>query len=193
MARFLELGYDYIVDADATDGPLDTGKYKVFVEMERNRHVPERIEEILEGIRKLTGIENFRFRYYKSFRTNLADVETLKSMIPLDKESYTVAIQENRLNNFSNFFNRSYVENIEALENDLTFKKIFSESLRMRIKDFGPVDQVYDRLGGRMDVSARAISESLYFTKYLGNYNITKIDNNFVFENEGYAVVLEKQ
>jgi hypothetical protein len=193
LARFLELGYDYIVDADATDGPLDTGKYKVFVEMERNRHVPERIEEILEGIRKLTGIENFRFRYYKSFRTNLADVETLKSMIPLDKESYTVAIQENRLNNFSNFFNRSYVENIEALENDLTFKKIFSESLRMRIKDFGPVDQVYDRLGGRMDVSARAISESLYFTKYLGNYNITKIDNNFVFENEGYAVVLEKQ
>jgi len=193
LARFLELGYDYIVDADATDGPLDTGKYKVFVEMERNRHVPERIEEILQGISKLTGIENFRFRYYKSFRTNLADVETLKSMIPLDKESYTVAIQENRLNNFSNFFNRSYVENIEALENDLTFKKMFSESLRMRIKDFGPVDQVYDRLGGRMDVSARAISESLYFTKYLGNYNITKIDNNFVFENEGYAVVLEKQ
>jgi hypothetical protein len=44
-----------------------------------------------------------------------------------------------------------------------------------------------------MDVSNRAISESLYFTKYLGNYNITKIDNNFVFENEGYAVVLEKQ
>ena len=32
LARFLELGYDYIVDADATDGPLDTGKYKVFVE-----------------------------------------------------------------------------------------------------------------------------------------------------------------
>jgi len=193
LARFLELGYDYIVDADATDGPLDTGKYKVFVEMERDRHVPERIEEILESLKKLTGIENFRFRYYKSFRTNLADKETLKSIIPLDKDSYKISVQENRLNNFTNFFNRSYVENIEALENDLTFKKMFSESLRMRIKDFGPVDQVYNRLGGRMDVSSRAISESLYFTKYLGNYNITKIDNNFVFENEGYAVVLEKQ
>ena len=101
LARFLELGYDYIVDADATDGPLDTGKYKVFVELERNRHVPERIEEILEGIKKLTEIQNFRFRYYKSFRTNLADLETLKSMIPLDKESYAVSIQENRINNFT--------------------------------------------------------------------------------------------
>jgi uncharacterized protein (UPF0335 family) len=193
LARFLELGYDYIVDADATDGPLDTGKYKVFVELERNRHVPERIEEILEGIKKLTEIQNFRFRYYKSFRTNLADLETLKSMIPLDKESYAVSIQENRINNFTNFFNRSYIENIESLENDLTFKKMFSESLRMRIKDFGPIDQVYQNLGGRMDVSSSAISESLYLTKYLGNYNITKVGDNFVFENEGYAVVLEKQ
>jgi hypothetical protein len=117
----------------------------------------------------------------------------LKDIIPLDKESYTVSIQENRLNNFSNFFNRSYVENIEALENDLTFKKMFSESLRMRIKDFGPINQVYANLGGKMDVSSRAISESIYFTKYLGNYNITKMGDNFVFENEGYAVVLEKQ
>jgi hypothetical protein len=193
LARFLELGYDYIVDADATDGPLDTGKYKVFVELERNRHIPERIEEILEGIKKLTEIQNFRFRYYKSFRTNPADLETLKTMIPLDKESYAVSIQENRINNFTNFFNRSYIENIESLENDLTFKKMFSENLRMRIKDFGPIDQVYQNLGGRMDVSSSAISESLYLTKYLGNYNITKVGDNFVFENEGYAVVLEKQ
>jgi hypothetical protein len=44
-----------------------------------------------------------------------------------------------------------------------------------------------------MDVSSSAISESLYLTKYLGNYNITKVGDNFVFENEGYAVVLEKQ
>jgi hypothetical protein len=181
------------VDADATDGPLDTGKYKVFVEMERDRHVPERIEEILESLKKLTGIENFRFRYYKSFRTNLADKETLKSIIPLDKDSYKISVQENRLNNFTNFFNRSYVENIEALENDLTFKKMFSESLRMRIKDFGPIDQVYANLGGRMNISSRAISESIYLTKYLGNYNITKVGDHFVFENEGYAVVLEKQ
>jgi hypothetical protein len=26
----------------------------------------------------------------------------------------------------------------------------------------------------------------------LGNYNITKINNTFIFENEGHAVALEK-
>jgi hypothetical protein len=37
-----------------------------------------------------------------------------------------------------------------------------------------------------------AMSEILYYTKYVGNYNITKIGSSFVFENDGYAVVLEK-
>jgi hypothetical protein len=36
------------------------------------------------------------------------------------------------------------------------------------------------------------IAEILYLTKVLGNYNITKIGNTFIFENEGNAVALEK-
>ena len=66
LARFLELGYDWVVDADATDGPIDTGKYKVFVELERDKHIPERLIELLDAVKKLTNIENFRFRYYIS-------------------------------------------------------------------------------------------------------------------------------
>jgi len=37
-----------------------------------------------------------------------------------------------------------------------------------------------------------SMSEIMYFTKYVGNYNITKIGNTFVFENGKYAVALEK-
>jgi len=192
LARFLELGYDWVVDADATDGPIDTGKYKVFVEIERDRHAPERIMIMLDAVKKLTNIENFRFRYYKSFKTHLVDEENLKSLVPLDKEAYAISIKENRLNNFSNFFNRSYLENIEMLDHDITFKKMFAENLRMKIKDFGPTKQVYENLGGRIDIGQKAISESLFLTKYLGNYNITKIGDDFVFENEDHALVLER-
>ena len=192
LARFLELGYDWIVDADATDGPIDTGKYKVFVEIERDRHTPERIMNMLDAVKKLTNIDNFRFRYYKSFKTNPVDEQNLRTIIPLDKESYAISIKENRLNNFSNFFNRSYLENIEMLDHDITFKKMFAESIRMTIKDFGPVKEVYKRLGGRIDIGQSAISKGLFLTKYLGNYNITKVGNNFVFENEDHALVLER-
>jgi len=192
LARFLELGYDWVVDADATDGPIDTGKYKVFVEIERNKHAPERILDMLEAVRKLTNIENFRFRYYKSFKTHIVNNETLRNIVPLDKESYAISIKENRLNNFSNFFNRSYLENIEMLDHDITFKKMFAESIQMRIRDFGPTKQVYERLGGKIDIGQQAVSESLFLTKYLGNYNITKVGDDFVLENEGHALVLER-
>ena len=192
LARFLELGYDWVVDADATDGPIDTGKYKVFVEIERDRHAPERILDMLDAIKKLTNIENFRFRYYKSFKTNIVDDNSLRSSIPLDKESYQISIKENRLNNFSNFFSRSYLDNIEMLEDDITFKKVFAEALKMKIKDFGPIKHIYSKLGGHIDIGHEAISEGLFLTKYIGNYNITKINNNFVFENEDYALVMER-
>lgn len=192
LARFLELGFDWVVDADATDGPIDTGKYKVFVEIERNRHSPERILTMLDAVRKLTNIENFRFRYYKSFKTAPADEENIRSLVPLDKDSYKISVQENRLNNFSNFFSRSYLENIELLDHDITFRKMYAENLQMKIKDFGPKKIVYENLGGRIDIGSQATSESLFLTKYLGNYNITKVGDNFVFENEDQALVLER-
>jgi len=192
LARFLELGFDWVIDADATDGPLDTGKYKVFVEIERNKHIPERIIQLLNAVRKLTNIENFRFRYYKSFKTQLADETTIKNTVPLDKNAYAISIKENKLNNFSNFFSRSYLENIELLDDDITFKKMFAENLRMKVKDFGLKKVIYENLGGYIDIGESAISESIFLTKYLGNYNITKVGNSFVFENENQALVLER-
>jgi len=192
LARFLELGFDWVVDADATDGPLDTGKYKVFVEIERNKHVPERIMRLLNAVRKLTNIENFRFRYYKSFKTQLADETTIKNTVPLDKDAYLISIKENKLNNFSNFFSRSYLENIELLDDDITFKKMFAENLHMKVKDFGLKKVIYENLGGHIDIGGSAISESIFLTKYLGNYNITKVGDSFVFENENQALVLER-
>jgi hypothetical protein len=192
LARFLELGFDWIVDADATDGPIDTGKYKVFVEMERNKHVPNRILTLLDAVKKLTNIENFRFRYYKSFKTLTADETNIRNTVPLDKEAYAISIQENRLNNWSNFFSRSYLDNIEMLDDGIKFSKMYAESLQMKIKDFGSKQTVYENLSGRIDIGNQAMSESLFLTKYLGNYNITKVGNTFVFENEGHALVLER-
>ena len=63
----------------------------------------------------------------------------------------------------------------------------------MKIKDFGSKKDIYENLHGHIDIGQQAISESLFLTKYLGNYNITKIGNNFVFENEDLALVLERK
>ena len=192
LARFLEMGYEFVLDADATNGPTDNGKHKVFVEMKRSRHAPKQIMELLDGVSRLANIENFKFRYYKSFKSLPATIEALEEAIPVNGKEYESRIANNQMNNFSNFFNRGFIENVDVLGDDLRFQKIFAESIKMKIKDFGFKKEIYERVPGRLKIEARDISECIFLTKYLGDYNITKIDNSFIFENSGYAVVLER-
>lgn len=192
LVNFIERGYDFVLDADVGPHESKDGRYKVFVEIERNRHVPENILEMLHGIEKLTGIDNFKFRYYKSFRSIPANEQTLQEMIPVSKEDYEITIKEQSLNNFSNFFNQSYLENIDVKDDDIIFQKIYSDPLRMRIINAGPKQQIYENIEGRLMIESRDIAECIYLTKYLGNYNITKIGKAFILENEGFAVALEK-
>ena len=63
LVKFIENGYDFVLDADVTPGELEGGNYKVFVEIERNKRIAEQIQEILYGLKDLTEIENFKFRY----------------------------------------------------------------------------------------------------------------------------------
>ena len=125
LARFLEMGYDYIIDADPTNGPTDNGKYKVFVELKRSRHIAREIFDILDGVGRLTGIDNFKFRYYKSFKSISGTMENLEEYVPKDQGEYEERISNNRLNNFTNFFNKSYLESIDVLNDDIEFKKVF--------------------------------------------------------------------
>ena len=192
LVNFVERGYDFVLDADATPGELKDGRYKVFVEMERNRHVSENIMEILDGVKKLTGIDEFKFRYYKNFTSVPATADALQETIPVSKNDYEIYIKENTLNNFSNFFNRSYIESISVDDEDLIFQKMYSEPLRLRIKSFGTTEKIYESASGRIMLESKSMAEVMYLTKYIGNYNITKIGSEFVFENNGYAVLLEK-
>ena len=45
LARFLELGYDWVVDADVSSGEMDDGDFLVFAECDRE---PSAAEEIIK-------------------------------------------------------------------------------------------------------------------------------------------------
>ncbi len=192
LVNFVERGYDFVLDADATPGELSDGKYKVFVEIERNRKIPEQIMELVYGVGQLCEIDNFKFRYYKSFHSIDVNESNLRETIPTNKEDYEKTIQENKLNNFSNFFGKSFLENIDVVDDTIVFQKKYAEPLRMRIKEAGLKEDVYGKNPGKIMIEQKDISEILFYTKYIGNYNITKVNNKFVFENENFAVALEK-
>jgi len=192
LERFFEMGYQFVLDAECTSGEMDDGKYRVFVEIERNRHLPEQIVELADGVKKITGLEDLRFRYHKDFKSKEVTEDALKSALPLTPDDYDRVIQESGLNNFSNFFRNSYVDQVELLGESLIFKRIHKDPLQFTIVDFGNKYDMHESIKGPVMLEGQAMAESLYLTKYIGDYNITKVGSYYIFENKDYALILEK-
>lgn len=193
LENFIEMGYDFVLDADTTSGETDDGTYKVFVELERGRRVSAQIREILDGLEKLTGIDDFRFRYFKSFKSKEATEENLAAAIPLDKDAYEIATERNKLDNFQEFFINSYAEEIKLLDESISFKRAYGDTVRFNVINSGTKQEVYDSIAGPIMLEGKDVAEVMFLTKYIGNYNITKIGNTFIFENRGWAVALERK
>ena len=107
LVEFIEKGYSFVLDADVSSGEQEDGMYRVFVEIERDKHVPQQIVELLDGVAKLAGRDDFRFRYYKSFKSEPVSIDALEAVIPIDNEAYEITVTESNMNNFKNFFNNS--------------------------------------------------------------------------------------
>ena len=193
LENFFEMGYSFILDADVSPGETDDGTYKVYVEIERSRHASEQIFELIEGVKKLTGLEEMRFRYFKSFKSQEATLENLKTAVPTDKETYDVATERNVLENFTNFFSNSYVDEIQLLDESITFKRVYSGPVSFDILTSGPKLEVYESVKGPIVLEGKDMAEVMFLTKVIGNYNITKIGSTFIFENNGWAVALKRK
>jgi len=188
LENFFEKGYPFVLDADATSGEQKDGTYKVFVEIERGRETPERIAELLDGITKLTDQE-YKFRYYKGFRSMPATLDTFNETIPLDADSYGIKVNENNMDNYKNFFNKSYAESIEMKEDILTVKNTFADPVSFNVVDFGKIDSI--NINEALNVNDFA--EVIWLTKYLGDYNVTKYGTKIVLENNGHQLVLTRR
>jgi len=188
LENFIEMGCDFVIDADSTKGEDENGKYKVFIEMERNSLASKHILKIIHGVKKLTGLDNMYFRYFKNFKSRLANEANL-SMIPIDKLSYDNATTQHNMNNFSNFFSDSYVNDVNVLNECITFKTFNKKPVNFKIIDFGKVEKIYDKYKSPIIIES---SDVLYYTRYIGDYNIMKLkENKFIFHNRNYALVLE--
>ena len=192
LENFIEMGYDFVLDADVTPGETDDGEFLVFVELERGKHAAEQIMEIINGVTKLTEFDYMRFRYFKNFKSQEATEENLSAIVPSDKNSYKIATERTGLNNFSEFFAKSYADKVTVLDEAITFRRSINQPVTFSISASGTKQDVYNNIQGPIMLEGKDISEVLFLTKTIGNYNITKISNKFIFENNGWAVALER-
>lgn len=190
LVKFLEGGYSFILDSDVTSGEQADGTYKVFVELERDNKSNDNIMEIVDGIKKLSEIEKFRFRYYKNFRSHNISIESLNEFVPTDPDNYGIKVNESNLDNYKNFFSKSYVDDIVMTESILTIKKSYADPLHFKFIDFGPTVKTLNSI--KESFNTQDFSEIIFLSKYVGDYNITKYGNKLTFENSGNTLVLER-
>lgn len=191
LVDFIEKGYNFVLDADVTPGEQSDGTYKVFVEMERRNTVANEITDLIGGLRNLCDIDNFKFRYYKSFESKNVDEEMLEQSIPLDAASYEQTVNESNLNNYKNFFNKSYLDTVEMNESTLKIVKKYKDPLFFEFIDFGDAEKCIKNITGKFNIM-ESYPEILFLTKYIGGYNISKYGDSLVFENEDKALVLKR-
>ena len=190
VVSFIEKGYSFVLDADHTPGEQSDGTYKVFVEIERDKQASAQILEIADGLQKLADLEKLRFRYYKNFKSVDLSQETLDEMVPVDPENYGIKVNESNLENYKNFFNKSYVENIEMWDDIIKIEKKYADPLFFKYVDFGDTVDTLESLTESINVDEFA--EVIFLSKYIGDYNITKYGNKLTFENVGKTLVLER-
>ena len=189
LCDFLEKGYKFILDADVSPGEITDGNYLVFAELERNEHVATNIFNILNDVKKLSNIDEFKFRYYKQFRSKKATLNLLKKYVPNDAENYGISIKRSS-DNYFEFFDKSKLVNIKINENKIHFNSN-NKKMSFNIVDFGTIEQVQHHLTEKFDIM-ESYPEILHLTKYIGDYNISKYGTKFVFENKDNFLILEK-
>lgn len=88
VVDWLERGYDFILDAQVSDGEITPGQYLVFVEMNRRTSVPGRICEMIEDMVTLTDLPLKEWTIIVDDTEVDADEQQLKSVMILSPAEY---------------------------------------------------------------------------------------------------------
>lgn len=192
LEEFIEGGYSFVLDADSSAGEDKDGGYIVFVEIERNKKAAKNIENLIQGIGKLADIDTWKFRYYKDHFSQEFTIENFEKSVPLTADDYQQHLEKEKEKDIKEFFNQGATEVLLETDNKLIFKKPYSGNLEFKLISIGDYDAVKSTLFGRINISERAQSEIIFLNKYLGQYEIDKIDDLFLIKNKDQAVVLSK-
>ena len=132
-------------------------------------------------------IQEYKFRYYKGSKYARKFRNIFRS--DLDADSYGIKVNENNMDNYKNFFNRSYAESIQMKEDILTVKNKYADPVLFNVIDFGKVDSI--NISEALNVNDFA--EVIWLTKYLGDYNVTNTEQKLFWKITDTQLVLTRR
>ena len=193
LMEFIEKGYNFVLDSDVSSGENNNGQYFVFVEIQRTPRLHENISELLYGIKRLTGIDDWQFNYHKNNRLKEINEKNLKDTIPSTPAQYENYINEIKTEDIKNFFDKTLFDSIEYQNNVITFNRPFGQKISFELIEDSPTEKIFEQDSIKLSVDENSVSEIFWLTKIMGDYNINKIGDNFVFENGRRALILKRK
>jgi hypothetical protein len=192
LMEFIEKGYDFVLDADVASGENNKGEYAVFVELSRTPKLAEQIKDLTRGVKKLTGIEEFTFKYHQESNFQEVNEDILDKVIPNSPQNYDLRMNKYKTESIKRFFSKTLMDDL-TLEGDIiTIHKPFDRRVQLRMVKEGTVDAVLEETSEPITMDDQSTSEIFWLTKVLGDYNINKVGNNFIFDNNGQAMLLQR-
>jgi len=109
LCNFIQKGSFDILDADQSPAPDESGKFLVFVELDRNRRMFDALDKILHSCKSITGVDKWQFipyTYVEKFEWNKENfVKTIPQMPHLYGHDLTEEERE-RIRKRIQFLNR---------------------------------------------------------------------------------------
>lgn len=193
LMEFIEKGYPAVLDADISAGEEADGNYQVFVEIKRTPKSPKELEGILNGIGQLCDCKEWHFRYFKDVEGHNFTAEAFGQFVPLTPEDYKLRIKEDTVGELEEILDQGAVEIADLDEdNNLTFKKSFAGDLTVKLEDIGDFNTLQESLKGPIQLDESSVHQVTFLEKYLGNYQIHKINDKFLINNKARAIIISK-
>ena len=192
LMEFIEKGYHFVLDSDVSSGENEKGEYSVFVELSRSPRLADHIKEITYGVCKLTGIDDFKFSYHKEQAVHEATEENLKAHIPPTAGAYDGMMTRIKVEGIKRFFGKTLMDDLTLDGDVITIHKPFDKKVQLRMIKEANTDTILEGSTDTISMDEESMSEIFWLTKVLGNYNINKVGENFMFDNNGQAMLLQR-
>jgi hypothetical protein len=194
LMEFIEKGYNFVLDADVSSGEEKDGYYSIFVELERTKNAAQEVKDLLGGISQLCDLDNWRFRWYKDVAGHDFTEADFAANVPLTPAEYESNVSEHDATEVEDFFDQGAMESVKVdNEKNITFRKPFAEPLTAKVIAIGEYNTLKNALRGALQLDESSRSQVVYLNKYIGNYDINKIEGHFLVRKGNRAVILAKE
>ena len=90
------------------------------------------------------------------------------------------------------FFGKTLMDDLTLDGDVITIHKPFDKKVQLRMVKEADTDTILEGSTDTISMDEDSMSEIFWLTKVLGNYNINKVGENFMFDNNGQAMLLQR-